>query len=695
MSEDTSIRKVLNDILETQSFDKLGNFTDSQLWGTMSLEERTLLAKLFILAGESELKEPKSEDPVQSAKKLFTTASNLAPNDAAIWYRRGLAFSTHEDKALLEEASLCLEKATSLDNSLFDAWFVSGTVLMRRVNQPGDSNYYFQAEEKFLQAEKRLDNPELHKEFYWQFGLLYFMIGRASGEAVDLHRAIQCYRKAKDVGLSRLDFYNDFANALVELALLINNHEMLFEAIEHYLYSLDNEDVSGDKAREMAIRYCNLGACYQYLFELHHEETFFKQAEECFQQATNLQNYFGNAWAFWGYLLLYAAKLWQDANYLEASLEKLSRLADFAEDKSLLLARMAEAFALYGSHEEDLKLLTDAEELAHKAIETGPDVPYAWAAIALTNLELGRYFNDDSYYHKAIEKAEQGLQINQKIGICWHVLAVCKFHLAESQADIHLMEEAIVAFQWASNTDVGRFGYMWNDWGITFLNLADITQEQKFVQEAIEKFEQAILLHDKPHPSWLVNLSSALIFLADLTDEEAYYEKAIDVLKSALSIDPTSIQARYHLGLAYSHLGEQMGDLASLKQAIEHFQVCLNEDMEDDASWNDLGMCFMYISELTNDPADSAVKESLYDLAEQHFLQSLALGNSQVFYSLACLSALRNHIPDAMGYLEKAYETNTLPLIEDMIEDEWLENARQTAYFQAFMQRLRGAEEDN
>jgi len=48
----------------------------------------------------------------------------------------------------------------------------------------------------------------------------------------------------------------------------------------------------------MAVRYCNLGACYQYLFEVHHEETFFKQAEECFLEATTLQPDFGNAWAF-------------------------------------------------------------------------------------------------------------------------------------------------------------------------------------------------------------------------------------------------------------------------------------------------------------------------------------------------------------------------------------------------------------
>lgn len=691
MTEDSPIAKTLNDILQTQSFERLGKFADHEVWNTLSQDERKLLATLFVMAGESELKAINAQDPVNAAKKSFNMASTLSPDDAMIWYRRAIAFSTHDAQSLLEESSLCLEKAVLLDDSYFDAWYAWGNVLMRRAVQVGEANLFGQAEEKFQKAELLLQNPERSAEFYWHFGLTYFMMGRQSGEAFDLHRAILCYRKAKDQNLLHYDFYNDYANALVELSLLINCQEMMFEAIELYLYSLDAEDSPNEKAREMAVRYCNLGACYQYLFEFHHEETFFKQAQECFLQATELQPQFGNAWAFWGYLLLYAAKLWQDAQYLEGCLDKLSRLSDFASDKPLLLARMAEAFAFYGSHEEDLKFLTDAEEIAETAVQQGAEVPYTWASLALVNLELGRYFGEEMYFQEAIDKAERGIALNLKIGMCWHVLAVAKFSLGESRNDLQLMEEACVAFNFASKTDVGRFGYMWNDWGIALLNLADSTHEKKHVQDAIEKFEQGILLHEHVNPSWLVNYGSALDFWGDVSDDESYYEKAVEVLNHAINLDPQNVQARYHLGLAYCHQGELNNDLHMLQKGIEQLQTVLHEDIEDDTAWNDLGTAFLHVAELTQDPIDIEVKQSLYELAEQHFLQALSLGSQHVYYNLACLYSLQENVPDAFHYLVKAYENHALPSLADLMEDRWLEHLRATGHFQQFLSRVQGS----
>ncbi len=693
MSEDTPIAKTLKDILLTQSYDRLGSFTDQQAWGSLTEEERQLLAKLFVMAAESDLKKNPSEDLVHSAKKSFHLASSLAPDDSQIWYRRGLAFGQQESQHLLEESSLCLEKAATLNSKFFEAWYAWANVLVRRGVATGEPGYFTQAVEKFNKAENLLENPKRHLDFYWHFGLAYFMMGRHSGEAGDTHKAIGYYRKAKDLGLVREHFYNDFANALVELSLLINSHDLMFEAIELYLYSLDGNDKIKDTPHDMAVRYCNLGACYQYLFEVHHEETFFKQAQECFLQSTELESSFGNAWAFWGYMLLYAAKLWQDVTYLESCLEKLGKLSNFADNKPLLLARMSEAFSLYGANEEDLKFITDAQEIAESATIEGPEVPYTWSSLALANLELGRYFSEESYYQIAIENAERAIALNQKIGMSWHVLAVAKFSLGEYEGNIQLMQEAAVAFDLASKTDVGRFGYMWNDWGIALLNLADITHEKKYVQGAIEKFEQAILLHEQVNPVWLINYGSALDFWGDISDEEGYYEKAIEVLQHALSIDQTNLQARYHLGLAYCHEGELSNDSTFLQRGIEELQIVLHEDMEDETAWSDLGMAYMNMAEITVDPAQLELKNSYYGSAEQNFLQAIALGSHQVFYSLACLYSLLENGPEAYHFLLKAHENDTLPPLSDVCEDRWLEYLRSTPNFKQFMEIVKSDED--
>jgi len=687
MNDETPIQKTLSDILQTQSFDRLTSFSDAETWTSMNQDEKRLLAKLFVMAAERELKAPTSPDPIASAKKSFTIALSLSPNDPAIWYRRGLAFALQDSQVLLEEGSLCFEKAISIKETFFDAWYAWGNVLVRRGVVLGDPSFFSQAEEKFKKAETLIEHPDAVKEFYWHFGLAYFMIGRSSGEAVDLHQAVRCYRKAREFELTRLDFYNDFANALVELSLLINCQDLLFEAIELYLHSLDTTDPAQETARELAVRYCNLGACYQYLFEYHHEETFFKQAQECFANATKHNPNFGNAWAFWGYLLLYAAKLWQDVTFLESCLDKFSRLADFCEDKPMLLARMSEAFSIYGSHQEDLKYLTDADEIAKAAIDSGPDVPYAWSAAALANLELGRYFGDEKYFQMAIDNAEKALAINPKIGMSAHVLAVSKFSLGESRGELDLMQEAALAFFQASKSEVGRFGYLWNDWGIALLNLADVTHEKRFVQDAIEKFEQGILLHEHVNPAWLVNYGSALDYWGDLTDDDSYYEKAIEVLTHALSLDSTNTHARYHLGLALCHLGELTSDLAILQKAIAELQQVLQEDMEDDTAWNDLGMAFLHVAEMTKDPSSEDVQNSLYELAEQHFLQSLSLGNQHVYYNLACASALLEKEQETLLFLEKGAHFHLLPPLSEIMEDDWLDNVRDAPGFQEFLNR--------
>ncbi|MCE5294888.1 MAG: tetratricopeptide repeat protein [Chlamydiales bacterium] len=691
MSEDTPIAKTLKEILHTQSYDKLDSFTDQQSWGPLTHDERLLLARLFVIAAESDLKRASDAEAIQSAKKLFHLASSLAPDDGTIWYRRGLAFGVQESLILLEESSVCLEKALSFDNKLFEAWYAWGNVLVRRGIAQKDPSFFTQAEEKFAKAEPLLSDPNAHLDFYWHYGLAFFMMGRHSGEAGDTHKAIGCYRKAKDLGLTKDHFYNDFANALVELSLLINNHDLMFEAIELYLYSLDSDiPISSlpDATHDRAVRYCNLGACYQYLFEMHHEETYFKQAQECFAESTTLKPDFGNAWAFWGYMLLYAAKLWQDISYLESCLEKLGRLDNFADDKPLLLSRMSEAFSLYGGNEEDLKFLTDAQEIAETATIEGPDLPYTWASLAVANLELGRYFSEETYFQIAIENAERAIALNDRVGISWHVLAVAKYSLGEFENDLQLIQEACAAFSVAAKTDIGRFGYMWNDWGIALLNLADLTHEKTHVQEAVEKFERAILLHEQVNPVWLINYGSALDFWGDISDDEGYYEKAIEVLQHALTIDPTNTQARYHLGLALCHEGELSNDISFLEKGIEELQTVLREDSEDETAWADVAMAYMNIAELTQDPADIAVRRSLYELAEQQFLQAIALGSQSIYYSMACLYSLQENGPEAYHFLLKAFETDTMPPISDVLEDRWLEYLRSTPNFQQFLKRV-------
>src|SRR5207302_9899873 len=116
--------------------------------------------------------------------------------------------------------------------------------------------------------------------------------------------------------------------------------------------------------------------------------------------------------------------------------------------------------------------------------------------------------------------------------------------------------DALSSFSKASKFEMGRFGYFYNDWGLVLVTIAEQLREKKFLLEAEEKFERAILLHDTVEPEWLYNYGCTLDFLGDFTDEESYYERAVQALSAALQLDPDFTSARCHLACALANLGE-------------------------------------------------------------------------------------------------------------------------------------------
>ena len=82
----------------------------------------------------------------------------------------------------------------------------------------------------------------------------------------------------------------------------------------------------------------------------------------------------------------------------------------------------------------------------------------------------------------------------------------------------------------------------WNDWGLVLMKLAHITDEKRYMEAALKKFEQAIrlkresLAREQVDPEWLYNYGCALEFLGDYTDDVARFEQAVQVCLSCIGI---------------------------------------------------------------------------------------------------------------------------------------------------------------
>jgi hypothetical protein len=64
------------------------------------------------------------------------------------------------------------------------------------------------------------------------------------------------------------------------------------------------------------------------------------------------------------------------------------------------------------------------------------------------------------------------------------------------------------------------------------------------------------------------------------------------------------------------------------------------------------------------------------------------LGNVHAYYNLGCLHSLNNNHELAMHFLERAYVSDALPTLDDIIHDEWLDNMRDTDSFRNFISHL-------
>lgn len=226
------------------------------------------------------------------------------------------------------------------------------------------------------------------------------------------------------------------------------------------------------------------------------------------------------------------------------------------------------------------------------------------------------------------------------------------------------------------------------------MKLAEMTNDPKYVESAIEKFERAINqnaedpINQECDLEWLYNYGCALDFLGDFTEETCDYERAVQVLSKVLEVDPSYTFARYNLALSLSHLGEHADDVESFQKSLHHFEILLSNDHEDETAWNDWGLTLINYGQLIYDPTHPEQAQNLYEQAEGKLMHAIALGCTQAYYNLACVHALMGHTSVAMHFIERAEVAGVLPGIEAMLHDEWLKNIRDTQEFRHYISLL-------
>lgn len=616
----------------------------------------------------------------------FDKALSLDPANAKLYFSQGLSFfqfaQEKEHSKPLILANKRLKIAAQLNPDHLDTWQAWSSVLCTLGFTYKNAQYFLEAREKITQAivlcpvQKTDTLAELHADL----GSILLYIANYSEEPNDLYHAIQAFEKTASLNkILSTDVWKDFGIACYKFADFVNEKRFYFKANQCFKNALSLEPETASLWHLLAQTFCQLYAQTQ-------DDDHFIKADEYFAAATQRAPKSIDIWLNWSLFLCETGKKLSDVKKLRLCIEKCHEALTCDPEHFHIQAICAEALSLLGMNVERLDLIHQANEKIQQVIEKQEDNPDIWYCYGSCLQSLGVYFKDVDLYYQAIEKFQVGLSINRACHRNWHAIAKVYTAIGDLEQDADILYSSFKFYQKALYLKNSNF-YLF-DYAVALAKLGEMKHEKCYLERSIHLFEKALTLQKSAiflYPEWLFHYARALDTLGDFFEEESYYLRSIEIFSQILMIDPDLCDVHYHLALALSHLGELTSAQEHLYRAIHHYRLAIKQEEENDTVLLDFALTLINLSQHVY---DSAEIEQLYRDAEQKLFTASRLGNTQAYYHLACLYSLSNHIELSIRFLEKALKTDSLPSIEEMLQDDWLDNVRTTQDFHDFLSRL-------
>jgi tetratricopeptide (TPR) repeat protein len=621
---------------------------------------------------------------------LFQRASEYDPNNAELLFRQALSlyeFGNEEDKKVLLLANRKLRRASLVDQSCFKIWHLWGTILLRLGKSSGEFHYFLEAKEKYARATALSEDQEVDvlTDLYWDCAMIWKKIAERSGEAVDLQIAIESFRNAS-LHSDQLpsDFWNDFGQTCARLACHLNDIRLYVKAIHCFKHAISTSASFYSGWTSLAT---TLGALHAQT----HDEDHFSQANECFAAAAQLQPQDAHLWLDWAKFLCESGRRHRDLKKLHSCIEKCQHADTCMPNNPLVKAIWAEALAASGELSERLDLLYEAQNKIAEASHYCPHDserghPDIWYSYGMCLNSFAGYFNDTDYYYQAIEKFQYGLSMDRTQDRHWHAIAVAYAMIGQMEMSCEPLELASRFFTKAIALKTSSF-YIY-DYALTLSKIGEITHEQYYLEEALFQFERALAIQKNAiyiHPEWLFHYAATLDMLGDFYEDESYYSRAIDIFTHVLMIDPDFPNIHHRLALVFSHLGDLVEETNHFYRSLHHYRLACEHEEENDQILHDWGITLINLSQSLQDPGET---NQFYREAEHKLTQAAKLGNLAAYYHLSCLYSLLNQNDKAMRFLEKADFFSSLPPLEELLQDEWLDGLRSTSPFRDFLSQL-------
>lgn len=648
----------------------------------LSAEQKKELSLRYLADGELSLLQGNLR-----ALSCFEHASNLDSGNSRVWYRQGLSFFEYGSEEGKEKYLLLAGKnfkiATQLDPRFFDAWVAWGNVLLQLGRFHDEHHYLLEAKDKYQKAlDLAADQPrEALAELHWDYGIVWSEIAQHSGEALDVRLAIESFQTSKSFQENPIpEFWNDCGKAYLEMGLLINDPRLYFQSIDYLQRAIQAAPHYFDGWMSLAEGYSQL-----YINTL--DERYVSKASDAYSSAAKMAPLDPEAWLGWGQLLGEAGKINNDAKLLRLSIEKCARGWNIDPKNPLVIGQWVESLSLLGASTSRLDLLIEAEHKILKATDQFPDDPDLWHAYGVCLLAFGRYYEDPEYFEMAIEKLQYGLSIDRTDAELWHALAHTHKLYADLTDDRDLIERACRFYAKAMDLKPACPSLTF-DAACALLHYSERIDELSSLEQSLYLFESLLQSHKESilhHPEWLFEYACALEWCGDFHEEQKHFIRAIEIFSHILLIDPDFPHIHHRIALSYLQLGHISLETEYYKRSIHYFRLAARQDEENDQIWLDWGLCIIHLANQTLDPD---FRSQLYMDAEQKISRAGHLGSEGAYYNLACLYSILGRTDESMDLIRKALTARALPFIEDLLDDEWLDNLRDTHAFGRFVADL-------
>lgn len=639
-------------------------------------------AEHYLIRGELFLLRREGEEGIS----LFEKAAELDPLNASLYFRQGLSLFEYANEINLEKAYFLairkLKKAVALNPHSIESFHVLGNALFQVGKKINNTAHIYEAERSYQRALALVKNQKYDAllDLHWDLAKSWFAIYGKSNEICDLHNSLSSFQTASNSEQQfSAEFWLDFGKANLEYATKMHDFRHCVKAINCFKHAtaIENPCLEG---------YSSLAKTFKTLYETTHEEDHFSQAVDYFESSFQINSQDEDLWIEFLELLCHSSRRNRDAKRARTCIEKCHKALAYHPNQPLILAIWAEALSILGEISDRVDLIFEAQNKLTEALNITEDDPDIWYYCGMNLKSLAAYYHDHDYHYQAIQKFQIGVSIDRSCHHIWHALAQSYSMIAQFTLDPKEIEKTLKFYQKALSLSSSSFYLI--DYAHSLSKLGELTHNKNYLENALQCFEYALNIQKNAiylHPDWLFYYGSTLDLLGDFHEEDHYYNRAIEIFSHVLMIDPDYPGLHHRLAQTFCHMGDLIGEDDYFYRAVHHLRLALKQDDENDMVILDWGLALINIAQHAHHLHDA---ELIYKEAEHKIMQAAKLGNLSAYYHLGCLYSIQREYDKAMYFIHKADQFKSLPSMDEILQDEWLDGLRSTDDFREFISHL-------